>query len=108
MLDIRFVRDVDAERIRKAWRDGFANNCRPPECVLDPQDIDRFLAEVPPIHQGDETTMIFSSKGVLVTFNGRKLGDIADMHFAKTLLATFIGPVPPTPQLKRGLLGAGG
>lgn len=49
--------------------------------------------------------LVFTSKGVDVTFNGRKLGDISDGHFAETLLATFIGPVPPTPQLKRALLG---
>ena len=108
VLDIRFLRDVDADRARSAWRDGFANNCRPPECYLDLQDIERFLTEVPPIHRGDETTMTFTSKGVSVTFNGRSLGDIADHHFAETLLATFLGPVPPTQQLKRALLGNGG
>ena len=31
--------------------------------------------------------------------------DIADPHFAQTVLATFIGPEPPTPRLKRELLG---
>jgi len=108
VLDIRFLRDVDADRARSAWRDGFANNCRPPECYLDPQDIERFLVSVPPIHRGDETTMTFTSKGVSVTFNGRSLGDISDHHFAETLLATFLGPVPPTQQLKRALLGNGG
>ncbi|HEX4367537.1 MAG TPA: chalcone isomerase family protein, partial [Rhodopila sp.] len=34
LLDIRFLRDVDAVDARKAWQDGFANNCRPPECYL--------------------------------------------------------------------------
>ena len=27
LLDIRFLRDVDAENARKAWRDGFADKC---------------------------------------------------------------------------------
>jgi hypothetical protein len=49
--------------------------------------------------------LLFTSRGVDVTFNGRPLGDITDRHFAETLLATFIGPVPPTAQLKRELLG---
>ncbi|HEY4174454.1 MAG TPA: chalcone isomerase family protein [Rhodopila sp.] len=106
LLDIRFLRDVDAADARQAWVDGFANNCRLPECYLDPRDIQRFLAAVPPIHQGDETMLLFTPKGVDVTFDGRPLGDIADPHFAETLLATFIGPVPPTPRLKRELLGS--
>ena len=105
LLEIRFLRDVDAEDARKAWRDGFANNCRLPECYLDPRDVERFLTAVPPIHKGDETMLFFTSKGVEVTINGRPMGDITDAHFAATLLATFIGPVPPTPRLKRELLG---
>lgn len=106
LLNIRFLRDVSAVEARKAWQDGFENNCRPPACYLDPQDVERFLAAVPPIHKGDETTMLFSSKGVDVTFNGQPMGDITDPHFAETILATFIGPVPPTPRLKRELLGS--
>jgi hypothetical protein len=106
LLDIRFLRDVDAADARKAWQDGFDNNCRLPECYLDPRDVARFLAAIPPIHRGDETMLLFSPKGVDVTFNGRPLGDITDPHFAETLLATFIGPVPPTPRLKRELLGS--
>jgi hypothetical protein len=105
LLDIRFLRDVGAEDARKAWRDGFDNNCRPPGCYLDARDVERFLAEVPSMHKGDETTLLFTSKGVEVTFNGRPMGDIPDPHFATTMLATFIGPMPPTHRLKRELLG---
>jgi len=105
LLDIRFLRDVAAEDARRAWLDGFEHNCRLPECYLDPRDVERFLAAVPPIHKGDETTLFFTSRGVDVTFNQRPLGDITDTHFAETVLATFIGPAPPTPRLKRELLG---
>jgi Chalcone isomerase-like len=104
LLDIRFLRDVDAEDARTAWRDGFEKNCRPP-CYLDPRDLQRFLDAVPSMHKGDATTLLFTSKGVHVTINGRTMGDIADPHFAETMLATFIGPEPPTPRLKRELLG---
>jgi hypothetical protein len=106
LLDFRFLRDIDAETARKSWREGLENNCRPPSCYLDPRDVQRFLAEVPPVHRGDESMLVFSSKGVAVTFNGRPLGDITDPHFAEAMLATFIGPVPPTARLKRELLGA--
>ena len=30
LLDIRFLRDVDAEDARKAWRESFEQNCMPP------------------------------------------------------------------------------
>ena len=104
LLDIRFLRDVDAEEARKAWREGFERNCKAP-CYLDGRDIQRFLAEVPSFHNGDETTLLFTSNGVGVKLNERPVGDIADPHFAEVMLATFIGPEPPTPRLKRELLG---
>jgi Chalcone isomerase-like len=104
LLDIRFLRDVDAEDARKAWKESFEQNCRTP-CYLDPRDEQRFLAAVPSVHEGDDSMLLFTSKGVHVTFNGRPMGDIPDPDFAELMLTTFIGPVPPTPRLKRELLG---
>jgi len=105
LLDIRFLRDVDAADARKAWQDGFDSNCLLPGCYLNPSDVQRFLAAVPPIHSGDETMLFFTSRGVEVTFNGHPMGNITDRNFAETMLATFIGPAPPTQHLKRALLG---
>jgi chalcone isomerase-like protein len=104
LLDIRFLRDVDAEDARKAWQESFEQICKPP-CYLDPHDLQRFLAAVPSVHKGDESTLLFTSRGVHITFNGRLMGDISDPRFAELMLATFIGREPPTPRLKRELLG---
>ena len=104
LLDVRFLRDVDAEDARKAWQESFEQNCKPP-CYLDPHDLQRFLEAVPSVHKGDGSTMLFTSRGVHITFNGRLMGDIPDPHFAQLMLATFIGREPPTPRLKRELLG---
>jgi Chalcone isomerase-like len=104
LLDIRFLRDVDAEAARKAWLDGLEGNCKKP-CSLDPRDVQRFLAAVPAVHNGDETTLLFTQNGVGVRLNGQSVGAITDPHFAEVMLATFIGVEPPTPRLKRQLLG---
>ena len=61
LLDIRFLRDVDAEDARKAWRDAFDQNCKAP-CYLDPHDVERFLAAVPSVHKGDDSTLLFTSR----------------------------------------------
>jgi hypothetical protein len=105
LLDVRFVRDINAEDARQAWRDGLDRNCRMPACHLDPADVERFLSFVPSVHAGDKSSLFFTSTGVAVTFNERPIGDITDRRFAETMLATFIGPVPATAQLKRELLG---
>ena len=103
LLDIRFLRDVGVEDARTAWRDAFRQNCKTP-CYLDPGDVQRFLAALTSVHKGDESTLLFSARGVVVTFNRRPMGEISDPHFAEVLLGTFIGDEPPTPRLKRELL----
>jgi Chalcone isomerase-like len=105
LLDVRFLRDVDAENARKSWRTGFANNCQPPTCTVNQADVDRFISHVPAVRRGDESVMLFTSKGAVVTFNGRSMGDIDDPHFANVMLRTFLGPAPASQQLKRALLG---
>jgi Chalcone isomerase-like len=104
LLDIRFLRDVGAADAQTAWQESFEQNCKSP-CYLDPHDLQRFLTAVPSTHKGDDSTLLFTSEGVHVTFNGRPMGDIPDPQFAELMLATFIGAVPPTPRLKRELLG---
>jgi len=104
LLDLRFVHDVSADEARDAWQDGFERNCRLP-CYLDPHAVQQFLAAVPPIEKGDEAKLLFTSSGAEMRTNGRLMGRITDPHFAEIILSTFIGPVPPTPRLKRELLG---
>lgn len=104
LLVVRFIHDVDAEDARKAWREGFQDNCLPP-CHLAPADIARFLAAVPDMRSGDRSTLAFTAASVSITLNGQTLGTISDPMFAHAVLATFLGPHPPTPQLKRELLG---
>jgi hypothetical protein len=104
LLVLRFLHDVTADEARTAWQDGFSKNCQAP-CYLDPHDVQKFLAQVPPARKGDTILLLFTPQGVRVTDDGRLLGSVDDPHFAQVILNTFIGPVPPTRQLKRELLG---
>lgn len=104
LLQVHFLRNVSAAEARASWQTGFENNCRPP-CYVSANDVRQFLAAIPAFHQGDESRLLFTARGVDVRINGHLLGRIADPHFATVMLSTFIGPVPPTPELKRQLLG---
>lgn len=106
ILEIRFLHDVTAEQGRKAWRDGFDQNCSAP-CPIASRDIERFLAAVPAMSRGDSFTLEFTAGRVEVTANRRHIGTIADPQFARLILATFIGPRPATQRLKSELLGLG-
>lgn len=103
-IDVRFLRDVGADDARKSWRRGLQDNC-PQPCHLAPQEVEQFLAAVPGVRKGDSGALLFTPRGLDVTFNGRPYGTVPDPAFARAVLATFLGPAPATPGLKRALLG---
>lgn len=104
LIDVRFLRDVGADDARRSWRKGLRDNC-PPPCRLPPEEVEQFLAAVPAVHRGDSGTLLFTPRGLDVAFNGRPYGTVPDPLFARAVLATFLGPAPASPDLKRALLG---
>jgi hypothetical protein len=107
LLTVRFERSVSAEDARKAWRDGLANNCQAP-CHLEPEDVEKFLAEVPAMREGDVFSLLFTQRGATVTVGGQQIGTVSKPEFAEAMLATFLGPRPASPQLKQQLLSRHG
>ena len=107
LLEIVFVHNVSQTESRAAWRAGFTRNCVDP-CRLSPQDLEKFLASVPAEHKGDRYTILFTQAGAQVSANGQSVGTISNPAFAQAMLATFIGPHPPTDRLKQELLGLNG
>lgn len=103
ILAFHFEHDVSAERARDAWRKGLANNCVAP-CQLDPADVERFIAAVPPMHEGDDFELRFAEHVAFITANGRPLGTIDKAPLADAVLAAFLGPRPGSPALKQALL----
>ena len=103
LLTVRFERDVSADQARRAWRDGLNNNCEAP-CHLDPDEVARFLAVVPAMRAGDDYSLLFTQSGAIVSVSGKLIGTITQPQFAEAMLATFLGPKPASPRLKRELL----
>lgn len=104
-LVLRFVRDVDRDDIVEAWNNGFAGNATVPIATLRPM-IAQLDAWMPKFRDGD--TLVFRyipGDGVTVEINGLRKGVIKDAGFARSLFAIWLGPKPPTGDLKRGLLG---
>ncbi|MEJ1975324.1 MAG: chalcone isomerase family protein [Acetobacteraceae bacterium] len=104
LLVIHFVHNVDLAGARKAWQEGFEQNCDAP-CPVPQAEIDRFLAAVTPMQAGQDSTLLFTQSGLRITIDGHAIGTVPDPDFSRLILATFIGREPPTPRLKRQLLG---
>jgi hypothetical protein len=105
MITLRFKRGVDHDDIVKAWREGFERNATVPVETLKPM-IAQLDSWMPSFHKGDTLTFIaMPGRGVAVDINGARKGVLGDDNFARSLVAIWLGPRPPTGSLKSGLLG---
>ena len=106
VLVLRFLRSASKARIETEYREGEANNCGQGGCaVADKADFERLIAAAPAVVRGDTSTYVFTATGVQVFANDRLIGNFANPDLAYHLLAGFIGAHPPSPELRRRLLG---
>ena len=104
-LVLHFVRDVDGADLKKAWDEGFANNAKAQVPALK-ERIEQFKSWMTTMKSGQQLTLTHKpGAGIEVTVNGKVQGTIAGDDFARALLAIWLGPKPPNPGLKAGLLG---
>jgi hypothetical protein len=105
MLMLKFVRDVERKDIVDAWNQGFRSNATVPAAKLKPY-IDQLNSWMPEFKHGDTLAFIYTpGEGVAVEVNNERKGVIKDPDFARSLFSIWLGPNPPTADLKRGLLG---
>lgn len=104
-LVLRFVRDVGADDLRKAWSEGFEKNSGQMLPALKERigTLNGWLGDV---KTGQRLVFIHRpGAGVTVEVNGTMKGTIKGDDFAKALLSIWIGADPPNPEIKSGLLG---
>jgi hypothetical protein len=105
VLVLRFVRGVDRDDIVKAWREGFNNNATVPLARIKGL-VDQMNSWMPGLDKGDTLTFSYVPvQGVEISVNGTRKGVIIGDDFARSLFSIWLGPKPPTGDLKRGLLG---
>lgn len=106
LIEMRFLRAVDRADIARAWRIEFADICRS-ECRPPAMAIAQFEEALRDMADGGEMRFSFAGDRVEIFMDGQRTGTVADPAFAPLLLATWIGELPPTEELKAGLLGIG-
>ena len=104
-LILHFVRDVGASDITKGWNEGFEKNAKPELPALK-ERIATLNGWMTDMKTGQR--MVFGFRpgaGVQVSVNGVAKGTIKGDDFAKAFLSIWLGPEPPNPEIKQGLLG---
>lgn len=104
VVHMKMLRDATREDSAKAWDIYLVANCKTP-CTMNREARQKFLALIPDTRAGDTQTFVFREGELDISRNGKSLGTIADIAFANIVLASWIGEVPTTEDLKKQLLG---
>jgi hypothetical protein len=103
---LQYLHGASKEQVQREYRAGATTNCGQGECdQADAADFERMVAAAPAVEPGDTTIFELTGSGVQVYANSKLIGDYADKDLANRLLAGFIGPKPPSQELKDGMLG---
>jgi hypothetical protein len=102
---MHFVRNVGKDKIAEAWKEGFVNNS-PANLTALQQRLDEFAALWQDMAEGDEAVMTYvPGTGLKFEIRGKEVGLIQGKQFADAIFACWLGPRPPSEDLKMGVLG---
>ena len=103
---LHFVHSGSREQVQSRYREGADENCGDGSCDRSLQaEFERLVASAPPVVPGDTLAYIVTDKSLRVSFNGRPADTYQSPKLGNMMLAGFIGPHPPTVDLKANLLG---
>jgi hypothetical protein len=102
---MQFLHGASKSQMANAFKESFSDNT--PDAVKTMQpDIDRLLGALEPMNVGDQ--MVFTyvpGTGTSLAINGKDKLTIAGAAFNPVLLSVWLGPKPPTANVKKGMLG---
>lgn len=102
---MRFLYHPSKGQMADAFNEGFADNA--PDALKSMKaDIDKLNGALDDLKSGDE--MVFTyvpGTGTTMSINGKDKVTIAGQPFEEALLSIWLGPKPPTADVKKGMLG---
>ena len=102
---MHFVRGVTKNQIVDGFNESFENNTPDAKQTMK-ADIDQFFGALDSVKDGDEIFLTYlPGTGTTVAINGKEKLTIAAPTFAPVLFSVWLGPKPPSPEMKAGLLG---
>ena len=108
-MSLRLLRDLDADTLYGALRDGLKDNNTEAELVALKVPTEQFadvMKKIGNARSGDLVTIDFTAEGVGVSLNGEARGKVASPLFGRALLKVWLGDNAVDASLKKGLLGS--
>lgn len=103
-IRMHFLRDLTKAQLVEAFQEGFDANVK--DRASQKAAFDRMLALVPDVKEGSTLTFTYlPGKGTALSAGSKELGVFEGKGFADAVFAIWLGPKPPSEDLKKGLLG---
>jgi hypothetical protein len=105
-VQMHFLRSVDKEKLVDAYKEGFEANAKE-KAAAQKASIEKFYGMVGDVKEGSVMTFTYSpGAGTVIGRDGKDAGTIEGKEFAEALFLIWLGPKPPSEDLKKGLLGS--
>jgi hypothetical protein len=104
-IKMKFLRDVDAGKMRDAWSEGFKENCTK-SCETYKAELEELNKQMKDMKEGQTLAFHFDQETLSVWINDQKQEPvIKKAGFPAEVLSIWLGKNPPSADLKKGLLG---
>ena len=100
-----FLRDLKKSQLTEGFQEGFEANAKE-KATAQKASIDKMLALVPDVKEGETMTFTYvPGKGTTLMVGEKELGTFEGKDFADAVFSIWLGPKPPSEDLKKGMLG---
>jgi len=102
---MHFLRNLSKEQLTDAYKEGFEANAKE-KAAAQKANIDKFFGMLGEVKEGEAMTYAYvPGAGTTVSRGDKVIGTIEGKDFADALFAIWLGPKPPSEDLKKGMLG---
>jgi hypothetical protein len=102
---MHFLREVTKNQLVDSLVEGFQNNASEMAIVQRP-NIDRLMGMLPEVREGTTITFFYvPGTGLSISKGDQVVGTIESKELADVVFALWLGPKPPSDDIKQGMLG---
>ena len=103
-IRLHFLRDLKKGQLVEAFQEGFDANAK--DKAAQKAAFDRMLALVPDVKEASTLTFTYlPGKGTMLQVADKELGVFEGKGFADAVFSIWLGPKPPSEDLRKGMLG---
>lgn len=103
-IRMHFLRDLTKAQLVGSFQEGFEANGK--DKIGQKAAFDKMLALIPDVKEGDTLTFTYlPGTGTTLQVGNEELGGFAGKGFGDAVFSIWLGPKPPSEDLKKGMLG---